>query len=175
MSKGKELIVSHPARPGVMADKGEAASVAEPVKASKAGRDFNPLPTLAESGIFADLNKDFGNAITAVLRAMQERDVPDGKVTVSIDIKAQVSAGNIEPAFEYKVGKSLVCKSERKGEIKPKGRFEWSEEKQDFVFAADVPLQTEMFNAEDEPESKPEAEVAESTSLVVREEGATDA
>jgi len=161
--------VSAPAQPGVIVDEEPAADV-EAAQVTAKGTPLKPLPTLKESGIFADLNRDFGEAITAVLRAMQERDVPDGKVTVSIDIKAQVSAGNIEPTFEYKVGKSLVCKSERKGEIKPKGRMEWDKDKEDFVFIADVDLQVDMFDAEDEPE----AEVEEgSTALVVREEGTT--
>jgi len=168
MEKGKELIVSKPAQPGVMVDEEPAAVPVETVEVKAKGEPLKPLPTLKESGIFADLNKDFSEAITAVLRAMQERDVPDGKVTVAIDIKAQVSAGNIEPTFEYKVGKSLVCKSERKGEIKPKGRMEWNEDKEDFVFIADVDPQVDLFDAEDEPENKPEAEVVESTALVVR-------
>jgi hypothetical protein len=175
MSKGKELIVSHPARPGVMVDEDEAAPAAEPVKASKADESLKPFPTLAESGIFADLNKDFGAAITNVLRAMQERDIPEGTVSVKVDINAQVGGGNIEPTFDYKVSKALICKSERKGEIKPGGRLEWNEDKEDFVFVKDVEPQTSLFDAEDEPGEEPEAEVTGSTALAVREKGATDA
>jgi len=164
--------VSAPAQPGVIVDEEPTVDGGpDHYKVLPHKPKLSPRPLLKESGIFADLNRDFGNAITAVLRAMQESDIHVGKVTVAVDIEAQIGSGNIEPKFEYKVGKQLVCKSERKGEIKPKGRFEWVDEKEDFVFIEDVDPQTDLFDAEDEEEAEPveaEAEPEESTALAVR-------
>jgi len=110
-------------------------------------------PTLAESGIFAKLNTDFGDSITSVLREMQERDIREGKVTVSLDISAQVGNGNIEPKFEYKVTRALVCKSECRGEVAPDGQMCWDEKGQCYRYVKKVEQQTDLFDAEDEPEA----------------------
>jgi hypothetical protein len=166
MEEGKELIISSPATPGVMTDEESTAPV-ETAQVTAKGTPLKSYPTLPESGIFATLNRDFGEAITSVLHAMQKRDVPVGKVMVAVDIEAQIGSGNIEPKFSYKVGRQLVCKSECRGEIKPRGRFEWDEGKDDFVFIKDADPQVDMFDAEDE--AKQEADVpAGLTSLVVR-------
>ena len=127
------------------------------------------LQLTLESDTFRDMKKDFDGQLQKLLQKMKNRNMNEGKITLSVDVTLEekeipvfdgtddVSQEIQMPKFEHKVTTEVKEKSEVKGALNSEMKLVWDDDTKTYVMAyinntTQRSIFDDDFNQKEEPE-----------------------